>query len=97
MRPTERSYGGGEDVKLLLRRLIAAIPLTDGGDAMVQTPTKSKPQMDRDLDSTADPADQVYIHLSERARDLVLETMEGNASPNDALKDLAQRYNERYG
>lgn len=64
---------------------------------MVQTPEKPRPRTDRGANSSADPADQVYIHLSERDRDTVLATMEAGSPPNDALKELAQRFKERYG
>jgi hypothetical protein len=64
---------------------------------MVQIPKKPRPQTDRDANSSSDPADQVYIHLSERDRDTVLATMEADVPPNEALKGLAQRYKERYG
>jgi len=64
---------------------------------MVQIPKKPRPQTDRDANSRSDPADQVYIHLSERDRDTVLATMEVDVPPNEALKGLAQRYKERYG
>ena len=65
---------------------------------MVSTPKKPrKPTITPDGDSGCDPADQVYIHLSERDRDAVLETIDDDAQPNDALELLAQRFKERYG
>jgi hypothetical protein len=64
---------------------------------MVQVPDKLKPQTDRNVKSDADPADQVYIHLSDHDRDTVLETMDADVPPNDALKSLARRFRERYG
>ena len=64
---------------------------------MVSTPKKPRPQTGRDAGSSTDPADEVYIHLSERDRDTVLETIEADAQPNEALKCLARRYKERYG
>jgi len=63
---------------------------------MVATPRESTtPKAARESDS--DPADQVYVHLSEQDRDIVLETIDNDVQPNDALRSLAQRYKERYG
>ena len=62
--------------------------------SMVPTP-KRKTEMD--TDSLSDPADQVYIHLSDRDRDLVLANLDTEVEPNDALKSLAERYRQRYG
>lgn len=65
---------------------------------MVATPDKPLgPSTTRNNDSNSDPADQVYVHLSERDRDIVLETIEADTQPNDELKSLAQRFKERYG
>ncbi len=65
---------------------------------MVTMPNRPrKPTTTRDADSSSDPADQVYIHLSDRDRDVVLESIEADAQPNDALRSLAQRFKERYG
>jgi len=66
----------------------------DEESAMVPRP---KRKTEGDVDSHSDPADQVYIHLSDRDRDIVLEMLDAEAEPNDALKSLAQRYRQRYG
>ncbi|MBC8871494.1 MAG: hypothetical protein H8E44_18885 [Planctomycetes bacterium] len=63
---------------------------------MVATPRKpAKPALAGESDS--DPAEQVYVYLSEQDRDIVLETIENDVQANDALRSLAQRYKERYG
>jgi len=62
--------------------------------SMVPAP---KRKTERDNDALCDPADEVYIHLSDRDRDLVLGNLDVDSEPNDALKSLAERYRQRYG
>ena len=64
---------------------------------MVATPKTPKRPAGRDEDAIADPADEVYIHLSDRDRDVVLKTIDSESQPNDALRSVAERYRKRYG
>ena len=64
---------------------------------MVATPKTPKRPTGRDADASADPADEVYIHLSDRDRDIVLKTIDSESQPNDALRSVAERYRKRYG
>ncbi len=64
---------------------------------MVATPKTPIPQTQRDGDASADPADEVYIHLSDRDRDIVLETIDSESQPNETLRSAAERYRQRYG
>lgn len=64
---------------------------------MVAPPKTPIPQSQRDGDACADPADEVYIHLSERDRDTVLEAIDSDSQPNENLRSAAERYKQRYG
>ena len=64
---------------------------------MVAIPKTPIPQTGRDGDASADPADEVYIHLSDRDRDIVLKTIDIEAQPNETLRSVAERYRKRYG
>ena len=64
---------------------------------MVAPPKKPIPQTGRGGDASADPADEVYIHLSDRDRDVILQTVDSAAQPNELLRSVAERYRRRYG
>ena len=64
---------------------------------MVATPKTPIRPTGRDVGPGADPADEVYIHLSDRDRDIVLETIEAESQPNETLRSVADRYKKRYG
>ena len=49
---------------------------------MAQVPEKPRPKPNRDAMRNADPADEVYIHLSDRDRDIVLKTIDADSPPD---------------
>ena len=64
---------------------------------MVTKPEKPQTRPLGESFRDTDPADAVYLHLSERDRDLVLDTIDADREPNEKLAALAKRFRERYG